>query len=211
MCKRKPTWKRSLWITFTKQGIEGLCESLCEYVIRKGFKTRSLHSTLYYSIWDLCSVHFQAYFSPFLSVNLFCHRALLYLSVSVSLYAGPGVRHVAHLLSPFNSSLPIRLFRPLLLCSRHSSLLGQVPFLLMRWKWAVGIAKRSGADLWQHFTTALHENTQTGPGETRLDAHRQWRRRSSQWHRKLRGWPHVIQLDSSSNTWWVRCYTTHNA
>lgn len=31
----------------------------------------------------------------------------------------------------------------------------------------MGIAKRSGADLWQHFTTALHENTQTGPGEAR--------------------------------------------
>lgn len=154
---------------------------------------------------------FPSLFQSFPLCEPLLSSRLLYLSVSVSLYAGPGVRHVAHLLSPFNSSLPIRLFRPLLLCSRHSSLLGQVPFLLMRWKWAVGIAKRSGADLWQHFTTALHENTQTGPGETRLDAHRQWRRRSSQWHRKLRGWPHVIQLDSSSNTWWVRCYTTHNA
>lgn len=54
--------------------------------------------------------------------------------LSVSLYAGPWVRHVAHLLSPFNSSLPIRLFHSPFLCSRHSSLLGQVPFLLMRWK-----------------------------------------------------------------------------
>lgn len=31
----------------------------------------------------------------------------------------------------------------------------------------MGIAKRSGADLWQRLATALHENTQTGPGETR--------------------------------------------
>lgn len=107
--------------------------------------------------------------------------------LSVSLHAGPGVRHVAHLLSPFNSSLPIRLFPSLFLCSRLSSLLGQVPFLLMRWKWAVGIAKRSRADLWWHFITAHHENANRARRNKAQHTHRQWRHWRTQWHRKLRG------------------------
>lgn len=152
-------------------------------------------------MWGLCSLCSPACFPPFLSltssVTMDCCTS------NVSLYAGPGVRHVAHLLSPFNSSLPIRLFLPLSLCSRHSSLLGQVPFLLMRWKWAVGIAKWSGADLWRHFyrcTPWKHTQGQAKQGPT----HRQWRHGRTQWHRKLRGWPRVIQLDSSWNTRGVR-------
>lgn len=94
-----------------------------------------------------------------LSLNLLCHHGLLYSSMSLCVQDLESDMLLAHLLSPFNSSLPIRPFRPLFLRSRHSSLLGEVPFLLMRRKWAVGIAKRSGADSWRHFTTALHENT----------------------------------------------------
>uniref|UniRef100_A0A4W6FXI8 Uncharacterized protein n=1 Tax=Lates calcarifer TaxID=8187 RepID=A0A4W6FXI8_LATCA len=69
--------------------------------------TPSIKADLTHRSETLSLDHFHTYFSPLLPVNLLSPWTVAPLCVS--LHAGPGVRHVAHLLSPFNSSLPIRL------------------------------------------------------------------------------------------------------